>query len=378
MNPVLPVPQRWDIFCTVVDNFGDIGVCWRLARQLAAEYGLDVRLWVDDLFSFSRIQPEIDPALNQQVCAGVIVRHWLEPFTPVEPCDVVIEAFGCSLPAAFLEAMRATRPVWINLEYLSAEEWVEGCHGLPSPQLGLEKYFFFPGFTVGTGGVLGEAAMRAARGRWSAQDRAELLGRHASVDSAAQVISLFGYENPALTGLVSQWAAGAQPLHVLLPEGRLLPQMRAALAAPELAAGLTVRRGSLALTCLSMLPQDGYDQLLWSCDLNFVRGEDSFVRSQWAALPFVWHIYPQDEDAHHVKLEAFMDRYCQGLSADAAQALRVFWREWNRGEGAGLAWPAFSAALPALLDHARVWASRLAVNGDLAANLVKFVSGKVK
>ena len=126
------------------------------------------------------------------------------------------------------------------------------------------------------------------------------------------------------------------------------------------------------------MPRPDYDRLLAACDLNFVRGEDSFVRSQWAALPFVWHIYPQDEDAHHVKLEAFMDRYCQGLSADAAQALRVFWREWNRGEGAGLAWPAFSAALPALLDHARVWASRLAVNGDLAANLVKFVSGKVK
>ncbi|WP_187492385.1 elongation factor P maturation arginine rhamnosyltransferase EarP, partial [Pantoea agglomerans] len=22
----------WDIFCTVVDNYGDIGVTWRLAR----------------------------------------------------------------------------------------------------------------------------------------------------------------------------------------------------------------------------------------------------------------------------------------------------------------------------------------------------------
>ena len=26
----------WDIFCSVVDNFGDIGVTWRLARQLVA------------------------------------------------------------------------------------------------------------------------------------------------------------------------------------------------------------------------------------------------------------------------------------------------------------------------------------------------------
>ena len=45
----------WDIFCTVVDNYGDIGVCWRLARQLAAEHGFAVRLWVDDLASFARL-----------------------------------------------------------------------------------------------------------------------------------------------------------------------------------------------------------------------------------------------------------------------------------------------------------------------------------
>ncbi|MBY0444112.1 MAG: elongation factor P maturation arginine rhamnosyltransferase EarP, partial [Burkholderiales bacterium] len=38
---------RWDIFCRVIDNYGDIGVCWRLARQLSFEHGFAVRLMVD-------------------------------------------------------------------------------------------------------------------------------------------------------------------------------------------------------------------------------------------------------------------------------------------------------------------------------------------
>lgn len=371
-------PKQWDVFCKVIDNFGDIGVCWRLARQLVAEHGLSVRLWVDDLASFARIQPEIDPALNQQSCCGVEVRHWCDPFPAADVADVVIEAFACELPAGYVAAMRARKPVWINLEYLSAEDWVDGCHGLASPQSGLCKYFFFPGFTDKTGGVPGEAVMRAGQAAWSAYDRAHWLSQRADADYTALVISLFAYENPAVGELLAQWEQGAQPVHVFLPEGRLLPQVRSALEVPQLAPGQTVVRDQLRLTCLPMLPQSDYDRLLWSCDVNFVRGEDSFVRAQWAAQPFVWHIYPQDDDAHHAKLDAFLDIYLDGLAEDAAAALRDFWWAWNRGEGAGVAWPAFQAALPVLLQHARTWRSRLTANGDLAANLVKFVAGKVE
>ncbi len=372
------LPRRWDVFCTVVDNFGDIGVCWRLARQLAAEFGLTVRLWVDDLASFSRIQPEIDPGLDIQPCGAVMVHRWRAPFLPCEPAEVVIEAFACELPAGYKEAMRDSQPVWINLEYLSAEAWVEGCHGLASPQAGLCKHFFFPGFTGKTGGVLGESAMRRERQAWSDYERMHWLGRHAGLDRDALVISLFAYENPAVGELLADWALGRMPVQVLIPEGRLLPQVRSALDMPGLEPGRTVTHGELRVTCLPMLPQEDYDRLLWSCDLNFVRGEDSFVRAQWAALPFVWHIYPQDDDAHHAKLEAFMDLYCDGLDEASACALRDFWRSWNRGEGAGMAWPAFLGALPALKRHAQVWTSRLAAHGDLAGNLVKFVAGKVE
>lgn len=380
MNSFASIPRRWDIFCTVVDNFGDIGVCWRLARQLAAEHDLQVRLWVDDLVSFARIQPEINPALAEQHCARVTIRRWDQPFPATDVAEVVIETFACHLPPDYVAAMRAcpSKPVWINLDYLSAEDWVEGCHQLPSPQSGLQKYWYFPGFTEQTGGVMGEAAMRVARAAWSSADRAAWLKQHAEIDADALVISLFGYENSALASLLAQWQQSDRPIHVFLPEGRLLPQARAALKAPDLQAGQTVQRGALRVTCLPMLPQDEYDRLLWCCDLNFVRGEDSFVRAQWAALPFVWHIYPQDDEVHHVKLEAFMDRYCAELDAANARILREYWRAWNRGEGAGGAWPVFAKALPALQAHAEKWAKRLTENGDLAGNLVKFVAGKVE
>ena len=60
---------------------------------------------------------------------------------PEEPGDVVIEAFGCEIPEAFIAAIaqktneHKSRLVWINLEYLSAESYVERCHALPSPVL---------------------------------------------------------------------------------------------------------------------------------------------------------------------------------------------------------------------------------------------------
>jgi uncharacterized repeat protein (TIGR03837 family) len=150
--------RTWDIFCSVVDNYGDIGVCWRLARQLSTELGQSVRLWVDDLASFHRICSRVDSALEIQRVGAVEVRHWVSPMPSVSPADIVIEGFGVRLPDEYIAAMaaRRPRPVWINLEHLSAEPWVDGCHGLPSPHPGLPlvKHFFFPGFTAATGGLL--------------------------------------------------------------------------------------------------------------------------------------------------------------------------------------------------------------------------------
>ncbi len=388
-HPLTMRKKNWDIFCTVVDNFGDIGVCWRLARQLAAEHGLQLRLWVDDLTSFRRLCPEIDPGLATQTQRGVEVRRWASPFPDAAAAEVVIEAFACELPEAYLAAMASraeggARPVWINLDYLSAEAWVADSHGLPSPhpRLPLTKHFFFPGFAAGTGGLLREAGLLQRRDAWrNAADKvgtetwAKILPRLGlpPPQPGELSISLFSYRNPALPELLEAWIAAPEPIHCLVPEGPALAQAGAFLGLPGIRAGASVSRGSLILDALPFLAQDDYDRLLWSCDLNFVRGEDSFVRAQWAARPMVWQIYPQEDAAHQNKLDAFLDRYCADLAPPAAAACRKYWQGWNGGGNMAEAWPAFWRQRPALAAHAGRWAEQLAATEDLAGQLVNFV-----
>lgn len=372
--------QTWDIYCTVVDNFGDIGVCWRLARQLHDEFARTVRLWVDDLESFRRINPTINPALSVQSSHGVEVRHWQAPLPDVEPADVVIEAFACELPQQVIDAMarQAHKPLWINLEYLSAEDWVEGCHALasPHPRLPLVKYFFFPGFTRQTGGLLAARDLPARRAAFQHNAMAQAAfwdEMRAPLPAAGGLsVSLFGYGKSDLAGLFSAWSAQDTPVRCLAFEGRTWPEIAAWFEAPALQPGQALQRGALTVYPMSFVAQEQYDRLLWACDLNFVRGEDSFVRAQWAAQPFVWHIYPQEDDAHWVKLEAFLKHYCEGLPTEAATVLRRFWDAWNRGSGVQAAWPAFHQHLAVFQAHARDWAARLAANGDLVSNLVDF------
>ncbi len=381
----MSTPQSWDIFCAVVDNYGDIGVCWRLARQLAAEYRFRARLWVDDLPALQKICPQVDPSLPEQIVRGVDIRLWESPFPVTETAQVVIEAFGCELPPSYVDAMASLtrQPVWINLEYLSAEKWVEGCHGLPSPhpRLALTKYFFFPGFGPATGGLLVENGLLRRRQAFQ-DDAGQILAFWRSIGlppPAAREcrVSLFGYENQALSGLLAAWSNAPHPVTCLVPEGRVVADVAGFFGASAPAPGNVLKRGSLTTIILPFMEQERYDYLLWACDCNFVRGEDSFVRAQWAGRPFVWHIYPQDEGAHLVKLEAFLDRYCAELPAAAALAARALWQAWNRGAGAGDAWAEYWRHRGTLECHGQRWADELLGHGDLVANLVQFCNKKL-
>ncbi|WP_297572048.1 elongation factor P maturation arginine rhamnosyltransferase EarP [uncultured Deefgea sp.] len=375
----------WSIFCRVVDNFGDIGVCWRLARQLANEHHLTVTLWVDDLASFAQIRPEIEPDLAQQTLDAVTIKHWPTQWRDTPPAsDVVIEAFGCDLPSAYLAQMQQwpTKPIWLNLEYLSAEDWVAGCHGLPSPQMGLNKYFFFPGFSQNTGGLLAERALLTRRAQWrdsdSQQKRRQLAPLLPAESADTRFISLFAYENPALIDWLSALKDSPNPIHLFIPTGKVLPQIAQLLNQPALYVGQVYQYGACHLAILPMLSQDDYDRLLWSCDLNFVRGEDSFVRAQWAGIPMVWQIYPQSENTHLDKLAAFLALYTADLPTQSAAALTAFYQCWNQGGDVAACWSAYCQQRAILQKHAKNWAFRLAEQGDLATNLVKFTQSKLK
>ena len=373
--------MRWDLFCNVVDNLGDIGVSWRLARQLAAEHRAVVRLWADDLATFRRLVPALDPGAEVQSLGGIEVRRWVTPFAAVEPADVVVETFGCELPAPYVEAMaaRARPPVWINLEYLSAEPWVGGCHGLPSPhpRLPLTKFFFFPGFAPGTGGVLIEKGLAARRLQFQSDtDGVTRFLASLGVPPRAQgeqLISLFCYPQAMVAALLDTWATVGHPVRALVFAGTAAADV---LAARGLAG--RGRASGLAVQVLPFLSQDDYDRVLWSCDWNFVRGEDSFVRAQLAARPLVWQAYPQAGNAHRLKVEAFLTRYLEYAGHVTSANLAMLWAVWNGfapADGLAAAWTACTG--PEYPELAQRWQQSLAGPGDLAGNLAKFCAERL-
>ena len=363
-------PLCWDIFCQVIDNFGDVGVCWRAAAELAAR-GQRVRLWLDDASALAWMAPAPHPA-------GLSVHPWpghaaLLPADGVG--DVVIEAFGCALPEPFLAllAQRHARqpsgatqsPVWINLEYLSAEDYVERCHRLPSllmsgPAAGLTRWFFYPGFTPRTGGLLRESTLGQ---RQAAFDR-EAWRAQRGIAAGTCLVSLFCYEPPGLPALLAQLRTADAPSHLLVTPGRAANAVRAALA--------TEPAGSAPLACTWLAPcaQPAFDEMLWASDLNLVRGEDSLVRALWAGEAFVWQIYPQHDNAHHAKLEAFLDWL------EAPPSLRLFHHHWNGLPAAGCLPTLTAQMLAEWRDCARSARARQWSNDDLISQLQQFAAEK--
>ena len=364
--------MQWDIFCKVIDNHGDLGVCWRLASQLAA-LGERVRLWVDDAAALRWMAPA--------GCDGVRVIDWLDPDAVWKAAaalapDVLIEAFGCEpapeLIARFAEPVAAGKPAraWINLEYLSAEPYVERLHGLPSPVFrgpgaGLSKRFFYPGFTPATGGLLREPDLPERQARF---DRAQwLAAQQIPWREDERLVSLFCYEPPALAALIARLAESPEPTRLLVTAGRATQAVNAHFASQAPQDRTPHGHGALSISYLSYLTQPDFDHLLWACDLNFVRGEDSLVRALWAGVPLVWQIYPQDDDAHHAKLNAWLDWL------GAPPSLRRFHHVWNGFDESPLPPPETEGLWQ---ETVRAGRERLRNQDDLVTHLRQLIAGK--
>ena len=364
----------WDIFCQVIDNFGDIGVSWRLACNLAAR-GQQVRLWVDDASALTWMAP--------QGADHVSVHPWPETLPPElqvllqsSPPQVIVEAFGCNPPDIYIAHMAASTqagtrpPTWINLEYLSAEDYVTRMHRLPSPisygpAAGWIRWFFYPGFTTATGGLLREPDLQQRRAQF---DRTAWRQQH-GVEADTMLVSLFCYEPPGLPlwwKALQQRAASSQHTTVAITPGRASQAMQVFRDK-----GAATR----AVSCISLPTTDqaGFDAMLWASDLNMVRGEDSLVRALWADQPFIWHIYPQDDDAHHAKLAAFLD----WLQAPASLRLaHMLWNGIPTADGSKV-WPTITAELLSeWRECVHTARSRLLEQADLAEQLMAFVGEK--
>jgi uncharacterized repeat protein (TIGR03837 family) len=356
--------MRWDIFCQIVDNYGDAGISWRLARSLSSLHGQDVRIFCDDLPTLNLLASGVDSSIKDRIellpweASHGNARH------PVKTPDVVIEAFGCELPERYLAGLfiAAVKPIIINLEYLSAEPWINEFHGKASPQShGIPKYFFFPGFQAEVGGLILDPIPPTSDS--SAKQIPLILHKAwSSVRPDAKRISVFCYPGAPLQKWLEDLGTIEENFDIVLTHGHaelLNLTIRKSIALPS----------NIQLISIPFVSQDEYDWLLAQCDFNIVRGEDSFIRAQLAGKPFIWHIYPQVDGVHKTKLAAFLDLYLD----TASQNLKL-------ATIAAMTWAMPSEWIDSLEQwnsHAQAWRSQLLekqADGGLPARLLRFVT----
>ncbi len=385
-------PSTWHIFCKVVDNFGDIGVCWRLACQLATR-GKTVRLWVDDVSALAWMAPDGYPNVTVMDCAqgipiapdGAAWWNFDDVFVDTFGCDFAIEliaimAINTPATGQFVSKNSPEQPAWLNLEHLTAESFAERNHTLPTihrdgAAAGWTQHYFYPGFNDQTGGLLRETDSLARQNEF---DRGAWLGHVLSLtqlgfDANTRYISLFCYEPQALEALINQLAnnqTSQTPTCLLVTAGRAAAAVKAVLEhKTRLQPAYSLPR-PLSIVYLDALTQHDYDHLLWSCDLNFVRGEDSLVRAIWAGKPFVWHIYQQDDGVHHAKLEAFLQMMA------APDSLKAMHRAWNENATLDAAPPLPTLDLAQWGQSAMALRQKLLAQQDLCSQLIDYAGSE--
>ena len=364
--------MRFDIFCDIVDNYGDAGVCWRLARRLAQTSPLhiqdSIRLFCNDLNLLNQLAGGDAQAIGKQL--NIQILPWEKASVQSFKPDIVIEAFGCELPENYLSQInQLPESIIINLEYLSAETWIDSHHGLPSHSNGVKKYFFFPGFSALTGGVLkGDLPDKISPPPASLKYSWELLS------PKSMTIALFCYQTPEIINFLEQLSHHNLPINLIVCYGQAQTTVSKWIE-DDLTLGKPTSFKNLNIIPIPFISQDDFDWMLSQCDLNIVRGEDSFVRAQWAGKPFIWQIYPQNDNAHSIKLNAFLTKYLENAdpAVDAMTKSLMHWEIPHLSPG----------SLLKLTHHAQAWKNHLLAlteNGDLAEKLREFIkiNSKIK
>ena len=284
------------IFCRIIDNFGDAGVCLRLARRFA-RLGCHVTLMTDHL----DVMEKLCPNRNHQAYPYIDIVEWSEdPANQPQHPDMVLETFGCRLPDAMEEHLekRCPRTVIINLDYLSAEDWVESCHDVLGlhPTRAIHKTWFFPGFTDRTGGVI---IRPTDQERCIQFNRNTFLQELGFTNPERPFYFFFAYPTNPIERLVEALRTHPVALNIGVTRGGFGEQLKDALQKVE---------HPHQLIRLPFVPQEDFDQFLWAADAAIIRGEDSFVRAQLAGTPFLWAIYPTEDRAHEIKFDAWSKR----------------------------------------------------------------------
>ncbi|MBQ1629793.1 MAG: elongation factor P maturation arginine rhamnosyltransferase EarP [Treponema sp.] len=419
------------LLCKVVDNFGDIGVVYRLARALtdiskggeslplvgtslpptpsagddsspATPPKLNLRIIADNLESFRLLCPQIDPAKEEQTVNGWQIYNWnagttcLNAFRKKQP-RIIIECFQCGRPD-WLETLLFTEKVpdvvhIIMLDYLTAEDYAETFHKLKSltRSARVQKVNFMPGFTQKTSGlILDKPFMESLNARGCRIDSKSIAaGVHAECTNGGSPSAeskesfnavFFSYPRdwtPAVRALQKfnkEKANGA--LNVLLARGAGYESF---LNAYTKCADSKVSAGKqlFTLTELNFLPQTEWDSLLTRTPLLFIRGEDSLSRACLCGVPFVWHAYPQTEEYQLVKVQALLERMRPHFAPQDFEHVERCWQIYNTTNASARdledSLYGFLRAYSDLKLGFADFSASLLKNGDLATHLLEFI-----
>lgn len=375
--------EAW-VFVRVIDNYGDAGVGWRLSCLLAEYLHMHVRLWIDDTDALNKLVPAPEKQARITIEAWQGDAMMQQQLSAAADPILVIETFGCELPPQVLERMRQCRPLWLNWEYLTAEDWAVGLHAMSSLQPnGLEKYFWFMGIDADSGGLLREPDYLAEREKFRQQPQLQQAFRQEyglPLQHTGQLWLVFAYTSGQWAQWMAMWQEVGTPITLWLAGGQVIESLRAAkLIAPEelQQEGDICDLGNVTLVRIPFVPQAAFDRLLWLADAAIVRGEDSFVRALWAGLPFFWHIYRQDDDVHLQKLHSFWFKAMQGWPTELRQAFTVLSDDLN---GAGAvsslkreqAWQYLCAHWQSWVKSAAAWSEMLHGQDNALEKLARF------
>jgi uncharacterized repeat protein (TIGR03837 family) len=368
-------PQYWDIFCKIIDNYGDIGVCWRLCQQLVNDHRIQVRLFIDDFTTAKKIIPQLDTNRAQQRIEDVTICIW--PTVETMPAKVVIETFTCTIPDIYLSQMAQQQSIWINLEYLSAETWVSDFHAKPSPlpTLKITRHFFFPGFKNDTGGLLREKNLITERDEFlnstiTQSNFWQKLG--IQNDDRSIKISLFCYPQANIKQLLLALYENNRSSTILFPFSGTIKSLSHIFTDFKQLDANTLVKQNVTVRLVPFLSQYNYDRLLWACDLNFVRGEDSWIRAIWASKPFIWQPYIQTEETHIKKMRAFLAAYSHNAPKEIQSLLLNTHLTWSAAKEDKDDFKELMLALPKLNSYAKQQTHLQSIQADLATNLLSF------
>lgn len=365
------------VLCKVVDNFGDIGVVWRLCCQLSNQikkenFTSKINLIVDDLASFNKICNSVDSNKSFQIVENINIFSWndeklcYDEFSKNdgENLSVILEVFQCGRPLwmekiLFEEKLNRTVQI-IMIDYLTAEKYAEDFHCLQSLTRSskVQKVNFMPGFTNKTGGLIIDS-------EWE----------HFCDYKNNKTLLCFTYDRN-WDALANACKKSNHIEKVLIAPGKGFESLKKSFYSNF------IKDSNLKIEELSFMNQNEWDKMLKNCGVLFIRGEESMSRACLSGIPFVWHAYPQSDEYQLIKVRALLERMSVHFSVEDFKIIEKVWILINSAESE-VEQEVFEKAILDFFDNAeklvygfREFSLDLRKNGDLCSNLMTFIKNR--